>query len=524
MEGHSISVERKLTYLGVVLDHRLTWLPHVKAIRTACTIIFSALARVARSNWGLNSEALRLIYQGVFIPKMTYAAAAWYTVATKRAIIRNLLSAQRVALLRIAKAFRTTSTEALLVIAGEPPIDLLIRESAVKYMNRRGLPINIGGTSWIGTEYELKPKASEMPRPYERQAIRIAEENERAMIEIYSDGSKIDGRVGAAYTVLERGHEISYGQYRLEDYFTVYQAELFAILMAVRWSITTQSAHEIIIHMDSQAAIQTLQQYKDSNQMAMEVKKLLKLSNIIVKVKWVKAHVGVADNERADALAKEAANLPEVTYNKIPSTHIKGLLRQYTIEEWQDRWTYSNKGRHTYWLLPNVEERIKELSWLPIDYVRTQLYSNHCNTKEYLQRVGQDRDTQCDCGETTESLEHLVDSCIKHERERMQLHVAANQARDQQSTDLYMLIRNKDIVHELRNFARSILCKGVGASGSYAHVASSHKSVSAYSGTRVTLIPERGNDDHPMKKKMSLSTDYSVDCSNSWMTVDKSSS
>ncbi|XP_023234867.1 uncharacterized protein LOC111634345 [Centruroides sculpturatus] len=390
---------------------------------------------------------------------MAYAAGTWYTAAEKGVIKRKLLSAQRIALLRITKAFRTTSTDALLVIAGEPPIDLIIKEQALKYMCRQGLPITINGIPYDGMLYERKPSAKALPKPYERGAIGIAEEAEIADTNVFTDGSRIEDRVGASYTVFTHGTEIHQGQYRLADHCSVFQAELFAILMAVKWCISSSLTSSFIIHTDSRAAIQAMQQYIDTSQLSIEIKTLIRENKSNIKVRWVKAHVGIMGNERADALAKGAIEFTEIAYGKIPLSFIKKQLRQQTIEEWQERWTYSEKGRYTYWLLPSIEERIKDLKWLPVDFLRTQLYSNHCNTKEYLNRIGKDQESICDCEDDIESLEHLLTTCIKYENERMQLHLVAAQTFNTDCTDLYMLIRNKDIIQDLKNFTRSILSK-----------------------------------------------------------------
>ncbi|XP_067141829.1 uncharacterized protein [Centruroides vittatus] len=374
MEGHNIKVEKEMKYLGVVLDHRLTWLPHATYVRTICTSLFNALARVAKVKWGLKSEAIATIYNGAFIPKITYAAGAWYEAAEKGTIKRKLRSAQRVALLRMTKAFRTTSTEALMVIARTTPIDLVLQEKAKSYKCRRGHPISISDQIYHERDYERQPTAAMLSKLYNRKAIKLAEEEDRDEIEIYTDGSKVENRVGASFIVIKDKEEIHQAQYRLDDRCSVYQAELFAILQSIKWILSTSVSVPVIINTDSQAAIYTLRQFTDKNIMAMEVKSIIEEHDLKIKVRWVKAHIGIEGNERADALAKEATLLTDVSYDKIPMSYIKRLLRQESIDEWQEEWSYSEKGRHTFWLLPNIEERINELKWLPQDYTITQLF------------------------------------------------------------------------------------------------------------------------------------------------------
>ncbi|KAK9302500.1 hypothetical protein QLX08_005559 [Tetragonisca angustula] len=70
---------------------------------------------------------MRTLYRGIFVPIITYAAARW---ADKLNVHhkRKLRQAQRSALPRVTKAYRTISTEALCVIAGAALIKLVAKK------------------------------------------------------------------------------------------------------------------------------------------------------------------------------------------------------------------------------------------------------------------------------------------------------------------------------------------------------------------------------------------------------------
>jgi hypothetical protein len=93
---------------------------------------------VAKARWGLGQAIIHdTLYKGLFIPITTYAAAGWCYLLkgkTKKMLIRS----QRMALLQVTKAYRTSSTEALQVIAGVMPIDLLIEVRAWLHRKKRG--------------------------------------------------------------------------------------------------------------------------------------------------------------------------------------------------------------------------------------------------------------------------------------------------------------------------------------------------------------------------------------------------
>lgn len=81
---------------------------------------------------------LRRIYKAVFLPRFTYAAEIWAKgVLTAKAIIL-LGSKQRRALLSLTEAYRTTSTDALQVVAGQLPLNLEIRWQVVRTNRKAG--------------------------------------------------------------------------------------------------------------------------------------------------------------------------------------------------------------------------------------------------------------------------------------------------------------------------------------------------------------------------------------------------
>jgi ribonuclease HI len=82
-------------------------------------------------------------------------------------------------------------------------------------------------------------------------------------------------------------------------------AELTAILRAVEW--IPESARSIVVHTDSQYAIGVLQKgwkAKANQELVSRTKNLVKARQ--ARLVYVPGHQGVALNERADALAREA--------------------------------------------------------------------------------------------------------------------------------------------------------------------------------------------------------------------------
>ncbi|GFR92518.1 LOW QUALITY PROTEIN: reverse transcriptase-like protein [Elysia marginata] len=99
MNGQPLQTEDTPTFLGISLDKRLTWKPHIqkinqkldkrltwkphiqkinqKAIRRS-----QIMKKLSGTKWGANSKILRQVYQGYIRPVMEYASPAWSTAAT----------------------------------------------------------------------------------------------------------------------------------------------------------------------------------------------------------------------------------------------------------------------------------------------------------------------------------------------------------------------------------------------------------------------------------------------------------
>ena len=138
IDGRNIRMEQATRYLGVHLERGLKIIRHVQQMTRNCQKLFSSLARVAKAKWGLGNAAMRTLYKGLYEPIVTYAAAGWSNRLKGKARSK-LIRPQRMALLQVTKAYRTTSTESLQVIAGIIPIDFLIEVRARAYrMKKKG--------------------------------------------------------------------------------------------------------------------------------------------------------------------------------------------------------------------------------------------------------------------------------------------------------------------------------------------------------------------------------------------------
>lgn len=128
-------------YLGILLDEKLSFIPHAKFLREKLIKLTMIIRRIAREKWGIKYHIRRFLYDMVALPIASYAAAAWFHRVRNVMVKRHLTAAQRSLLLMNTGATRTTSTTAMQVIAGITPLDLAVIERGLKNTIRRNLPV-----------------------------------------------------------------------------------------------------------------------------------------------------------------------------------------------------------------------------------------------------------------------------------------------------------------------------------------------------------------------------------------------
>lgn len=126
MRGIGISSTRSIKYLGLQLDSKLNFNEHARIASSKASKTVQSLARLM-PNVGASKATKRRLLATVVMSQMLYGAQSWadmmqpggWTILTR---------CQRKILLRVATAYRTTSTDALQVITGISPLKLTAEE------------------------------------------------------------------------------------------------------------------------------------------------------------------------------------------------------------------------------------------------------------------------------------------------------------------------------------------------------------------------------------------------------------
>ncbi|GBN98479.1 hypothetical protein AVEN_148152-1 [Araneus ventricosus] len=205
-DNQIITSSTTLKYLGGIIDNKLNWDDHLINIKTKLTHLHQKIIRIAGTNWRLNKYLRRRLYKTVAEWTFLHGAAAWANLLSARQS-RHLNSIQRKFLLNITGAYPTTPTAALQVREGIIPLYTKAEQEAAnartarlrKTSNYNNINFNINNyedgttpTKFHQAIFQLEDRIS-----INKQFLPVP------ILNIYTDGSKIDDKTGRAYFVKE---------------------------------------------------------------------------------------------------------------------------------------------------------------------------------------------------------------------------------------------------------------------------------------------------------------------------------
>ena len=124
MDGQQIPFSNSVKYLGVTLDSKLTWKPHLEEKTTACKN--SNLRGIHAPKPKLSKWA----YTGVVRPKLLYACMTWGNSINTIQQLKKLKALDRLATRSTTTITRHTPQASVEIMIDQMPIELMIQKPA----------------------------------------------------------------------------------------------------------------------------------------------------------------------------------------------------------------------------------------------------------------------------------------------------------------------------------------------------------------------------------------------------------
>jgi ribonuclease HI len=254
---------------------------------------------------------------------------------------------------------------------------------------------------------------------------------------MYTDGSGIDGEIGAA-AVCPLMHQTRSVHMGSDTLSTVYAAELQGISLALQiaqeYADTNGERKEIAIYTDKQAAIWSIAKAEGRSGayilkgIARQVQERQDKGRYVT-VRWIPAHMGIPGNEAADQAAKEATGWRENGRRQQPAdpppqlyplrTTLRRWCKTQTERAWISAWREEKKGRATYRHTPTPTKKVLQLHERLSkreSALLVQLRTEKIGSNDFLFNRGVPivASLGCSCGERRQTVAHVLLRCSKY--------------------------------------------------------------------------------------------------------------
>ena len=155
--GEKIEYVSEMKYLGVLIDDKLSWLPHIKKTAQKATYTLMQCKKMVGKSWGLKPRINRWIYQTLVRPVLTYGCLVWIRSTNITSHMNHVEKVQRRANVSTLNALHTTPSDGMEVMLNMEPIHIFIQAQALNTYRRLLMNGN-----WLPKEGEIYEKPEKL--------------------------------------------------------------------------------------------------------------------------------------------------------------------------------------------------------------------------------------------------------------------------------------------------------------------------------------------------------------------------
>ena len=424
LDGISLTCVPVLRCLGVWIDSRLTWLPHITRVSEQALARLRAIYRGVGALWGFHPLVIRRFVEASILPLLFYAAPAWCTGLTGDPDRSPLDRVLRQCAITMMGLYRTVSGDAARFLAGLLPAATYVRQRVVDFYMRHlsygmdllteGPPPRAGGHTtsssfttcddylrsclrpfagrnppeglslsllqWVEVRHSWvtdpsAPRWDPLPSILEDRAASIDRirlgclEASDDDLWIFTDGSVCSRACGAA-AVLFNG-TASDGQISsvsFQGFHSSTQAELIALCLGCAVADQRSAFARVTFVCDSQPALKGVRRHLHYLELALAARDALARLHdrgADVRLWWTPSHVGLREHDLADAAAREAGqrSLQASDSEVVPScrAYLQTVLWHHAEREADCQWRDGSEGSVAHVALPHFS---RDLRWM----------------------------------------------------------------------------------------------------------------------------------------------------------------
>jgi ribonuclease HI len=283
--------------------------------------------------------------------------------------------------------------------------------------------------------------------PSSKEDAEKAENLDTAEWKIYTDGSGIDGRIGASAVLFHKGEERASMRLCLGEatHHTVFEGEGVGGCLALallRKQANVEGPVTIIV--DSQPAILATSNASPTpshwiwdawhTQLTALAKKH---PRAVVTIRWAPGHIGIVGNERADEEAKRAAQredstsqmaIPKIFRGDLPWSR-SAVRQEYHTElraaakqTWEESPRYERMSRYNDKVLKGSYITLANKLPRSLAVLLLQLRTGHIPLAKHLHRINKAESPICPCcRQADETVAHYLLHCSAHRDARREL-------------------------------------------------------------------------------------------------------